>query len=235
MQFVVALSIPVLLIAGLLIGGLIGADGSTKSADGAAASPTPSPTPSASSTCAAAESPRADNLSFRSFDPKAADGVTALTFDTNCGALTIALDSRAPKTTASMAFLATSGFFSGVTCHRLTTAGIYVLQCGDPKGDGTGGPGYAIPDENLPPRNANGVAVYPRGTVAMANAGPGTGGSQFFIVYKESPLPPNYTVWGQVSAGIGIVDYVAQAGVAGGGSDGAPARPLLLRSATLKS
>jgi peptidyl-prolyl cis-trans isomerase B (cyclophilin B) len=184
--------------------------------------------------CQTPAAPRADNLTFSRYEPDAADGVTSIEFGTNCGPITIGLDSRSPETAASMAFLAKSGYFDGIRCHRVTTAGIFVLQCGDPRGDGTGGPGYTIPDENLPPVNANGVAVYPRGIVAMANAGPQTGGSQFFIVYRDSPLPPNYTVWGQISAGIDTIDYVADGGVNGGGPDGVPTRALQFTSATLK-
>jgi peptidyl-prolyl cis-trans isomerase B (cyclophilin B) len=190
--------------------------------------------PTSDGVCSTPDEPRADNLTFGTYDPQAADGVTSLEFGTNCGPITIGLDSRSPQTAASMAFLAKSGYFDGVRCHRVTTAGIFVLQCGDPRGNGTGGPGYTIPDENLPPINANGVALYPRGIVAMANAGPDTGGSQFFIVYRDSPLPPNYTVWGQISAGIDTVDYVADGGVSGGGADGVPTRPLQFTSATLK-
>jgi peptidyl-prolyl cis-trans isomerase B (cyclophilin B) len=190
--------------------------------------------PTSDGVCRTPEEPRADNLNFATYDSSAADGVTSLQFDTNCGPITIGLDSRSPETAASMAFLAKSGYFDGVRCHRVTTAGIYVLQCGDPRGNGTGGPGYTIPDENLPTINDNGVALYPRGIVAMANAGPGTGGSQFFIVYRDSPLPPNYTVWGQISAGIDTIDYVADGGVSGGGADGVPTRPLQFTSVTLK-
>ncbi len=106
----------------------------------------------------------------------------------------------APATVASAAFLADTGFYNSTACHRLTTAGIFVVQCGDPAGDGTGGPGYQIPDENLPPE---GEANYPAGTVAMANAGPGTSGSQFFLVYEDTTLPAGYTIWGQVTDGPG--------------------------------
>jgi peptidyl-prolyl cis-trans isomerase B (cyclophilin B) len=103
-----------------------------------------------------------------------------------------------------------------------------VLQCGDPTATGTGGPGFELPDENLP--TADGVN-YPAGTVAMANAGPGTSGSQFFIVYEDTTLPASYTIWGEVSSGLDIVKKVAEAGVAGGGTDGSPAAPIGIEKA----
>jgi peptidyl-prolyl cis-trans isomerase B (cyclophilin B) len=153
-----------------------------------------------------------------------------LSFQTNCGDIVIRTDPKAPKTIASMAFLAESGYFDGTACHRVTTEGIYVLQCGDPRGNGSGGPGYEIPDENLP---AEGTANYPAGTVAMANAGPGTGGSQFFVVYKDTTLPSGYTIWGQVESGLDIVERIANAGVADGGNDGRPAQPVVIDRATI--
>jgi len=144
---------------------------------------------------------------------------------TNCGAMEFALDSKnAPKTVAAMTFLSDRGYYDHTMCHRLTTANIFVIQCGDPKGNGTGGPGFTIPDENLP--KGGSTVVYKRGTVAMANSGPGTTGSQFFILYKDSPLAPSYTVVGTVTKGIEIADYVASKGVKGGGSDGPPNQPL---------
>lgn len=150
---------------------------------------------------------------------------------TNCGAIEIALDAdKAPQTVNSMTFLADQGYFDLTSCHRLTTEGIFVLQCGDPAGDGTGGPGYSIPDENLPPEGADN---YPAGTVAMANAGPGTGGSQFFIVYGNTTLPSGYTIWGRVTQGLDVVTGVAAAGVAGGGADGAPAQPITIEEASV--
>src|SRR6478735_8703463 len=121
------------------------------------------------------------------------------------------------------------GYFDNTMCHRLTTEGIYVLQCGDPKGDGTGGPGFTIPDENLPKAGADGTAVYKRGTVAMANAGPGTTGSQFFLVYKDSPLPPNYTVVGEITQGLDVLDHIAAQGTADGSGDGAPKQPVQIQ------
>jgi peptidyl-prolyl cis-trans isomerase B (cyclophilin B) len=195
------------------------------------------PVPSSSSStgasalnCTPPGTARPDNITF-SAAPKG-DTASTLTLTTNCGDIVIALDPKAPATMASAAFLAKKGFYDGTECHRLTTAGIFVLQCGDPKGDGTGGPGYSLPDENLP---AAGTNNYPAGTVAMANAGPGTGGSQFFIVYDDTTLPGDYTIWGKVTSGLDIVKEVASAGVSGGGSDGAPTQPVFIESATVQS
>lgn len=207
----------------------------------ASASPTGSATPSGSASdsasqeatpidCAEPGTPRADDISFDA--PGSVASATAITFATNCGDIAVALDPSAPETVASMAFLAEQGYFDNTQCHRLTTDGIFVLQCGDPAGDGTGGPGYAVPDENLP---ADGDANYPAGTVAMANSGPGTAGSQFFIVYDDTTLPGDYTVWGTVTSGLDIVEQVAAAGVADGGSDGSPTQPVFIESATVLS
>lgn len=154
-----------------------------------------------------------------------------LTLQTNCGDIVIAADPKAaPQTVASMAFLAKDGYFNNTLCHRLTTDGIFVLQCGDPTASGSGGPGYSVPDENLPAQADNN---YPAGTVAMANAGPGTGGSQFFIVYKDTTLPPNYTVWGKVTSGLDIVEQVAAAGTTDGGTDGGPAQAVMINAVTV--
>ena len=115
------------------------------------------------------------------------------TFTTNCGDVVIAADGiKAPLTVISMAYMANNGYFDATLCHRLTTKGIYVLQCGDPTASGSGGPAWQVPDENLPTPGAN---SYPAGTVAMANSGANTNGSQFFIVYADnSMLGPNYTI-----------------------------------------
>lgn len=205
----------------------------------ASASPDPSPSPEPTSTgqpdpdCAPAPETRPDDLSW----PKAPedkvkpDTAYTMTLTTNCGDIVIdTLPTEAPATVASMAFLTEEGYFDLTACHRLTTEGIFVLQCGDPAGNGTGGPGYSIPDENLP---AEGEANYPAGTVAMANAGPGTGGSQFFIVYEDTTLPSGYTIWGTVAKGLDVVQRIAAAGVEGGGADGPPAQRVVIEKATL--
>lgn len=143
---------------------------------------------------------------------------------TNCGDITFALDgAKAPQTVASFDLLASKDFWRDAPCHRLTTAGIYVLQCGDPTGTGSGGPGYGFGVENAPADN-----LYPRGTLAMARTSDAKkgNGSQFFIVYKDTTLPGGYTIFGTVTGGMDIVDRIAAAGVTGGGTDGNPAAPI---------
>ena len=135
-----------------------------------------------------------------------------LTFTTNCGDIVISLlGAKAPITVTSIATLANAGYYNKSLCHRLTTEGIYVLQCGDPTASGSGSPtgwtGYV--DENLP--KATGVN-YPAGTVAMANSGPKTNGSQFFLVYKDTVLGPNYTIWGKITKGLDLVQKVGEVG-----------------------
>jgi peptidyl-prolyl cis-trans isomerase B (cyclophilin B) len=132
----------------------------------------------------------------------------------------------APQAVSSTISLVQSGFYTNLACHRLTTSGIYVLQCGDPAGDGSGGPGYSYgPVENAPADN-----VYPAGSIAMARQS-GNGfsqGSQFFIVYKDTTIPADaaggYTVVGHVTSGLDqIKTQITDAGVTGGSTDGAPA------------
>ena len=134
--------------------------------------------------------------------------------ETTCGDIDIALKAKAaPHTVNSFDFLAGKGYFDHTKCHRLTTEGIYVLQCGDPTAQGNGGPGYNIPDENLKDKSLK-DNVYPAGTVAMANTGqPDSGGSQFFLVYQDSQLPPSYTPFGTVSKeGMTALKKIAAAG-----------------------
>lgn len=154
----------------------------------------------------------------------------AFTLKTNCGTIVIStVGSKAPWTLTEMATLAKGKYFDGSLCHRLTTAGIFVLQCGDPTATGSGGPGFQYPDENLP---ANALNNYPAGTVAMANSGPGTNGSQFFLVYADTTLGPDYTIWGKITKGLDIVQAIAKAGVKGGGGDGTPAQTIALLKVT---
>ncbi|MFI6209760.1 peptidylprolyl isomerase [Streptomyces sp. NPDC051041] len=158
-----------------------------------------------------------------------------MTLETTCGEIDIALKaSAAPHTVNSFHFLAGKGFFDHTKCHRLTTSGIYVLQCGDPTGSGSGGPGYTIPDENLKDESLK-DNVYPAGTVAMANTGQkNSGGSQFFLVYQDSQLPPSYTPFGTVSdAGMKVLKKIAAAGESTGAGDGAPNATVVIDKATV--
>ena len=158
--------------------------------------------------------------------------IRTLTINTNCGDVVIqALGDVAPVTVSAMKAMANSGFLDKSLCHRLTTDGFFVLQCGDPTATGKGGPNFRYSDENLPQNIENN---YPAGTVAMANSGVGTNGSQFFIVYKDTYLPPNYTIWGKVIKGLEIIQAVAKSGVKGGGVDGAPNTKIAIEKATLR-
>jgi peptidyl-prolyl cis-trans isomerase B (cyclophilin B) len=128
-------------------------------------------------------------------------------FFTTQGVITVRmLTTKAPCTTFSFRFLASRGYFNQTHCHRLTVQGIFVLQCGDPTGTGSGGPGYSFNDENLA------GATYPAGTVAMANAGPNTNGSQFFFTWKDTTLSPAYTPFGTVIGGLSVLQKIAAAG-----------------------
>jgi peptidyl-prolyl cis-trans isomerase B (cyclophilin B) len=150
-------------------------------------------------------------------------------------------NNESPCTVNSFASLIGQGFFNDTKCHRLTTSpDLAVLQCGDPKGDGTGGPGYQFaneyPTDQYPPNDPKlkQPVLYPRGTLAMANAGPDTNGSQFFLVYKDSQLPPDYTVFGKIQDdGLATLDKIAKAGVAGGGEDGPPAAEVTIKTMLL--
>jgi peptidyl-prolyl cis-trans isomerase B (cyclophilin B) len=161
---------------------------------------------------------------------------------TSDGAIGVSLDNgKAPCTVNNFVSLAQQGFFDKTPCHRLTTsATLGVLQCGDPTGDGSGGPGYRFPNEY--PTNQYRLAdpalevpvIYPRGTLAMANSGQGTNGSQFFLVYEDSSLPPTYTVFGAVDeTGLAVIDKIAAGGVKGGADDGEPATAVTVESIRL--
>jgi peptidyl-prolyl cis-trans isomerase B (cyclophilin B) len=143
-------------------------------------------------------------------------GKQVMTINTNLGEIAIEMDlAKTPCTAGSFAYLAGKKFFDNTKCHRLV-ADIGALQCGDPGGDGTGGPTYRFGDENLP---VNRRPAYPEGTVAMANAGPDTNGSQFFFVFKDSPLQAQYSLFGKITKGLDIIKKVAE-----GGDDGAYAQ-----------
>ena len=161
---------------------------------------------------------------------------------TNQGNIGLVLNNgEATCTVNSFVSLAQKGFFNDTPCHRLTTSpSLAVLQCGDPSGSGSGGPGYEFANEYPTNQYAKDdpalqkPVLYPRGSLAMANAGPNTNGSQFFLVYKDSQLPPNYTVFGTIDAtGLATLDKIAADGVAGGGQDGKPKTDVQIKSVLL--
>jgi peptidyl-prolyl cis-trans isomerase B (cyclophilin B) len=212
-----------------------GSSGSTAQ-DNAAQTPSQSQSSSASGiSCDYPDAPeaRTGNASKPPATPDVS-GQVSVSMSTTIGDLRATLDAdAAPCTVNSFVSLARQGFFDTSPCHRLTTAasGIFVLQCGDPTGTGTGGPGYTIPDE------LSGHEKYVPGTLAMANTGqPDTGGSQFFIVYRKTPLPPQYTVFGQLDAA--AVTRVQKAAAQGsdeayGQGDGHPKVPVTIDSVSV--
>ncbi|MFF4036060.1 peptidylprolyl isomerase [Streptomyces sviceus] len=217
------------------------ASGVMKDDDKANASSETSPSAAATSKAPdPCEKPAAGKVETQSWKKEPAmsiDKSAKYTLDlaTTCGKIDIALKaSAAPHTVNSFDFLANKGFFDHTKCHRLTTNGIYVLQCGDPTGSGSGGPGYTIPDENLKDKSLK-SNVYPAGTVAMANTGQAhTGGSQFFLVYQDSQLPPSYTPFGTISeSGMKVLKKIAAAGESTGAGDGAPNATVVINKATV--
>ena len=229
-------------VVGLGVGGyfLFAGPGSGKAA---AVSATSSATPSASASASA--STQAEPATSCSYLPNGtaarnvgrppakpdAKASYQATIHTNRGDVVIdLLNSKATCTVNSFVYLAAKKYFNNTHCHRLTTIDPFVLQCGDPTGTGSGGPGYKFANENLA------GAKYTQGTVAMANSGPNTNGSQFFIVYKNSTLAPSYTPFGEVVKGLGIIQNVAKAGSdnANAAGDGHPKEKVVIESVTIK-
>ena len=142
--------------------------------------------------------------------------------ETTAGTLTADLfASDAPRTVNNFVFLAREGFYEGVIFHRVIEG--FMIQGGDPTGRGTGGPGYKFADEPV-------TRAYTRGTLAMANAGPNTNGSQFFVMHADYRLPPNYTIFGKLNAGMDVVDTIATAPTA---SQDRPKDPVSITSVTI--
>ena len=205
-----------------------GDDSPTPAAGGTTSSqPTPSATTAAVAGCKPAPAVPGTKAQLKLPDKKTAAGKTyTAVVSTNCGDITLELDgAKAPQTVASFVQLARQNYFKDSPCHRLTTSGIFVLQCGDPAG-GTGqGPGYRFGIENAPKDG-----TYPTGTLAMARTqDPNSNADQFFIVYKDTKLPTEgggYSIFGKVTKGLDIVEKIAAAGAAGGSGDGAPNAPI---------
>ncbi|WP_227985243.1 peptidylprolyl isomerase [Nocardia spumae] len=182
-------------------------------------------------------------------DKPGQDGVSTtdsprVAVDTDRGPIGIALNAgESPCTVNNFVSLVQQKFYDGTPCHRLTTGeGLKVLQCGDPSGKGSGGPGYAFaneyPTDQFAPGDPTAQQVpvqYKRGVIAMANSGPDTNGSQFFLVYGDSQLPPQYTIFGTVDdAGLKTLDAIAKDGVQNPATgDGAPKQPVTVKTMQL--
>jgi len=244
---ITGITLACLLVAGLGVGGFFLFGGGPAHHPAAAAPSRPASTPSASPSPSAAVPvaepahtcayPVSGTASRKvALPPKHPDfrAHYQATIHTNRGNIVInLLNSKATCAVNSFVSLASQKFYNKTSCHRLVTSGIFVLQCGDPTGTGSGGPGYQFSDENLA------GAKYPAGTLAMANSGPNTNGSQFFLVYKNTPgLQPNYTPFGTIVSGLKIVQNVAKAGsdnaFAAQGGGGHPKEKVVIKSVTIK-
>ncbi|WP_210493284.1 peptidylprolyl isomerase [Patulibacter sp. SYSU D01012] len=229
--------LPVLLTAAALATGLAacGGDDDASSDAGKTTATTTATTASTATTTTdatdagcrevAAPEPRSGEPDAPRPKPARLSGRWTVRMATNCGSFTIRLDTkRQPRTSASFVSLTKAGFFDGLTFHRISPG--FVIQGGDPAGDGTGGPGYSV--RETPPKDA----AYTRGVVAMAKTGAekaGTSGSQFFVVTGEDAgLPPDYAIVGKVTRGMDAVDRIAEQGT---GADGPPATPIVIQKA----
>ena len=240
----VAIAVLVLIAAVWVLNEQVGGDDTASTANPQSspkATPSDSPTPSPSASTAGAgctytkAGEASKDVGLPPYDATKAASYRkpfTATLKTDQGDIVIDMAAdKAPCTTNSFRHLAESKYFDGTSCHRLTTDNIFVLQCGDPTGSGSGGPGYQYGVENAP---ADGV--YPAGTVAMARTSdPGSNGSQFFLVYEDTELPDpdGYTIFGTITEGLDVVQKVADAGVEGGGGDGAPAQKVTIESVTV--
>jgi cyclophilin family peptidyl-prolyl cis-trans isomerase len=170
--------------------------------------------------CSADHPPAARDLSFQAPEDQGLTDPVAVTLTTSCGDFVVEIDPvLAPRTANSFVFLARKGFYDGTVSHRVVPGNF--IQFGDPTATGTGGPGYRLPDELPAPQT-----VYSRGTLAMANAGPNTGGSQFFLTLADLPLPANYSIFGRVISGMEVLDRIATVPLAANPPDVIPSLPL---------
>ena len=180
---------------------------------------TPTPTPTATPTASTAPSPLTTIK----------NNMHEITISTNLGDITFqTYDADAPKTVENFVSLANKKFYEDVIFHRVISG--FMIQGGDPTGTGTGGPGYKFDDE-LTPGTESALRGYTTGTVAMANAGPNTNGSQFFIMHRDYPLPHNYTIFGHVVVGQDVVDKIATTKTDGNDK---PLTPVVIKSVSVK-
>ncbi len=208
--------------------------------------PNPNPTPSPSPTASTPPNPNLKNVGTPPTSGEPRSGYRDVTFDTNLGTIVVQLDlAKAPCTSESFAYLVGKKFFDNTSCHRLLSQSTtdsstgalqetHYLQCGDPSGTGQGGPAYTFADENLPTGQR---PAYPEGVVAMYNSGANMNGSQFLLVFGDSTLDPNYTIFGKIAQGLDLVKSVGAAGddeaFANDIGGGHPKKALTFKSVTI--
>jgi peptidyl-prolyl cis-trans isomerase B (cyclophilin B) len=238
-------SVVVVVVLAVVLLSTVGMPGGGDDTAAPADAPTPGAAPAALGDCTFTPTPNepaAKPAPVPTVTSASTSGTVAVTLQTGQGPIPLTLDrATGPCAVESFVSLVNAGYYNDTPCHRLTTGeGLRVLQCGDPSGSGSGGPGYTINDEpptSLAPAADGSSVIYPRGTVAMAKtSAPDSGGSQFFLVYADSTLPPDYTVFGTVGEeGLATLDAIAQGGTddANGTGDGAPRTPVTIQTATL--
>lgn len=178
----------------------------------------------------------AKEVSTPKTDDVPATGTVTVTLKTNHGDIPMQLDrSLSPCAVNAIEHLATEGYYDDTVCHRMTEGLLNVLQCGDPSGSGAGGPGFTFADEYPKDQpDAPTQVIYPEGSIAMANSGPDTNGSQFFLNYADSQLSPDYSALGSMTPeGLEVVKKISEAGVVGSGQQTAPAEEVRIESATV--
>ncbi|XRQ15900.1 peptidylprolyl isomerase [Actinomadura welshii] len=222
-------AVAAIVVAGAAVVAFTGGDEESEAAANASASPAASPAAKPGE-CAykEAEVPGApEDLGTPPVKP-AHKGAVKATVKTNHGDVVMELDGKnAPCTVNSFVFLAKKNFYDKTDCHRLTSGTLNVLQCGDPTGEGAGGPGYQFANENTE------GAEYTAGTLAMAHSSqPDSNGSQFFIVYEDSTLQPDYTVFGKITKGLDVVKEIAEAG-SEPADDGEPKKKVTIRDVSI--
>ncbi len=239
---IIGSTLGVLVVIGAIVGSYLYFKDDSPTEATASASPVTGPSadcayPAAGASSKPVNPPKTDNGKVPTDPPQ-----ISVSMETNQGNIGLQLDqAKAPCTVNSFVSLASQGFFNDTTCHRLTTGGaLSVLQCGDPTGTGSGGPGYSFANEFPTNQYQPGdpalqqPTLYPRGTIAMANSGPDTNGSQFFLVYKDSQLPPGYTMFGTIDqTGLATLDKIAAGGIVPGErgpDDGKPKLDVQLKS-----
>ncbi len=238
-------SVVVVVVLAVVLLSTVGMPGGGDDTAAPADAPTPTAAPAALGDCTftpTPDEPAARPAPVPTVTTASTSGTVEVSLQTNQGPIPLTLDrATGPCAVESFVSLVNAGYYNDTPCHRLTTGeGLRVLQCGDPSGTGTGGPGYTINDEpptSLAPAGDGSSVIYPRGTVAMAKTqAPDSGGSQFFLVYADSTLPPNYTVFGTVGEeGLATLDAIAQGGSddANGPGDGAPRTQVTIQTATV--